>query len=66
MTPETIKTIIIGCIATEMGYADQSKVMKAGLEVFDFVSGLTYKEFLAIKREYLKPPTAPTGKEDKP
>lgn len=65
MAPEVIKTIIIGCIAKEMGYADQSKVIKSGLEVFDFVSRLTYKEFGAIKKEYRKQLSAPTGKEER-
>lgn len=66
MSPEVIKRIIIGHIATEMGLADQSKVVKSGNEVFGFISSLTYKEFREIKKEYRKQLTAPTGKEDKP
>lgn len=49
MKTEAIETIFIGVIAQNMGYANQSKVVQSGKEVFKKIGSLTYKEFRNIK-----------------
>ncbi len=46
---EAIETIFIGVVAENMGYANQSNVVKSGKEVFKKIGSLTYKEFRNIK-----------------
>ena len=46
---EALETIFIGVVAENMGYANQSNVVKSGKEVFKKIGSLTYKEFRNIK-----------------
>ena len=48
--PKTIQTIIVGCIAQEMGLVNGKNLLKAGDTVFDFVSSLTHKELSELKK----------------
>ena len=50
MKAESIKTIIIGIIATEMGYANQSNVLKSAEMVFKYIGRLNQTEFRLIKK----------------
>jgi hypothetical protein len=47
---EAQETICIGIIATEMGYANQTRVCNAGRAVFKHIGSLTYEEFGNIKK----------------
>jgi hypothetical protein len=50
MNPDTITTIIRGCIAKEMGYVDQRRVGTSADEVVKFLKTLTLKEFSQLKK----------------
>lgn len=52
---EAQETICIGIIATEMGYANQTKVCNAGRAVFKHIGSLTYKQFRDIKKLLKEP-----------
>lgn len=49
MKAKAWETIFIGTIANEMGYVEQSRVCKAGMEVFKKIGTMTYDEFKNIK-----------------
>ncbi len=47
---EAWETIFIGIVAANMGYANQSCVVKSGKEVFKHIKKMTYKQFSSIKK----------------
>lgn len=59
MEPKTIETIIIGIIAKNMGYCNQTNVCESGHEILSFIGRLTNKEFLAIKKQLKNDPARP-------
>lgn len=46
---ESWEMIFIGVVAENMGYANQSDVVKSGKEVFKKLGSMTYKDFRNIK-----------------
>jgi len=49
MRAKAVETTLIGIIASEMGYADQSRVCISGKKVFEYIKTLTYSEFKNVK-----------------
>lgn len=49
MKAQAWERVFIGAVATEMGYANQTKVCNAGKEVFKLIGSMTYKEFKNVK-----------------
>jgi len=56
MKAETIELIIIGIVASNMGYADQSKVCATGHEIYKYIGKLTYNDLREIKKQLKKSP----------
>ncbi len=51
---EVIKTICIGIVSENMLYANQTLVVRAGTEIFNYIGKMTYKDFNTIKKQAKK------------
>lgn len=47
---ESIKAICIGIVAKNMGYAQGSKVIKSGEEIFKYIAEISHQDFKLLKR----------------